>query len=361
MDTTTQTAAPLTRRQAREIERRTGVRPVALPASPQSVALAETVAQSFRDDTGEIERNAVASLVSVVPTEAIERAALAPVAELPAAFAADRGMTVRAAKPASLVAKQRRRAAAGFAAAAAAAAVASTGILVPVAQQADASAAGQANLLDAAAKSGAEATQAPAETPETRVQTVVTTIVAAPAETVDRIDTESTGSGTAVAPAPTATATATGSTASTGTSTSGSTQGASGSTQGASTGSGSGLGSAPASSSVAQAIVQGAEMQLGKSGTDCTDMVQDALAYAGIVKSRFDGGADYGVGMLMALGTPVAWSDLQPGDLIGDPRAPHIAIYIGNGQAIHGGWNGTADDTVIAGIDDYNYTAVRIG
>ena len=46
--------------------------------------------------------------------------------------------------------------------------------------------------------------------------------------------------------------------------------------------------------------------------------------------------------------TPV--SDPQPGDLIyyadGGMGMAHIAVYIGNGQAVHGGYNG--NETVVA-------------
>ena len=46
----------------------------------------------------------------------------------------------------------------------------------------------------------------------------------------------------------------------------------------------------------------------------------------------------------MSLGTVVPASQAQPGDLIyyanGGLGLAHIAVYAGNGQAIHGGWNG---------------------
>ena len=44
------------------------------------------------------------------------------------------------------------------------------------------------------------------------------------------------------------------------------------------------------------------------------------------------------------LGTQVSASQAQAGDLIyyanGGMGLAHIAVYAGNGQAVHGGWNG---------------------
>ena len=46
----------------------------------------------------------------------------------------------------------------------------------------------------------------------------------------------------------------------------------------------------------------------------------------------------------MTLGTVVAADQAQPGDLIyymnGGMGVPHIAVYAGNGMAVHGGWDG---------------------
>ncbi|MFP3468052.1 NlpC/P60 family protein, partial [Leifsonia sp. SIMBA_070] len=51
---------------------------------------------------------------------------------------------------------------------------------------------------------------------------------------------------------------------------------------------------------------------------------------------------DLAPAQLAAYGTPV--SDPMPGDIIyyadGGMGFAHIAIYIGDGQAIHSGWNG---------------------
>lgn len=69
--------------------------------------------------------------------------------------------------------------------------------------------------------------------------------------------------------------------------------------------------------------------------TDCTTLATNALSAAGI---NFHGWPmDY-----MSLGTVT--SNPQPGDLViyasNGFGQQHVAIYIGNGQAVHGGWNG---------------------
>lgn len=50
-----------------------------------------------------------------------------------------------------------------------------------------------------------------------------------------------------------------------------------------------------------------------------------------------------------SLGTKISAEAAAPGDLIyyanGGTGVAHIAVYIGNGQAVHGGWNG--NQTVI--------------
>ena len=73
---------------------------------------------------------------------------------------------------------------------------------------------------------------------------------------------------------------------------------------------------------------------------DCTMLVTNALAANGIYFHGWP--ADY-----FSLGTVT--NNPQPGDLIyyanGGMGAAHIAVYIGNGQAVHGGWNGS--ETVI--------------
>lgn len=89
------------------------------------------------------------------------------------------------------------------------------------------------------------------------------------------------------------------------------------------------------------AIYQAALAQLGRY-QDCTMLVTNALKSVGI--NFHDWPAGY-----MSLGTVVPASQAQPGDLIyyanGGMGLAHIAVYAGNGQAVHGGWNG--NQTVI--------------
>ncbi len=66
-------------------------------------------------------------------------------------------------------------------------------------------------------------------------------------------------------------------------------------------------------------------------------LVTNALAAAGINYHGWPAG-------YLSLGSQVPYSQAQPGDLLYYDNAgagvPHIAVYIGNGQAVHGGWNG---------------------
>ncbi|MER2133133.1 MAG: LysM peptidoglycan-binding domain-containing protein [Arthrobacter sp.] len=82
-------------------------------------------------------------------------------------------------------------------------------------------------------------------------------------------------------------------------------------------------------------MLNSAYAQLG-AAQDCTVLVEQALRAAG------HSVGDLAPAQLAAYGTPV--SDPQPGDMIyyadGGMGLAHIAIYIGNGQAIHSGWNG---------------------
>ena len=89
-------------------------------------------------------------------------------------------------------------------------------------------------------------------------------------------------------------------------------------------------------SGVGATIVSAAYAQLGVH-QDCTALVSNALAAAGIYYHGWPAG-------YLSLGRTVSAAEAQPGDLIYYDNAgagvPHIAVYIGNGQAIHGGFNG---------------------
>ena len=84
------------------------------------------------------------------------------------------------------------------------------------------------------------------------------------------------------------------------------------------------------------AIYQAALAQVGRY-QDCTMLVTNALKSVGI--NYHDWPAGY-----MKLGTQVSASQAQAGELIyyanGGTGLAHIAVYAGNGQAVHGGWLG---------------------
>lgn len=95
---------------------------------------------------------------------------------------------------------------------------------------------------------------------------------------------------------------------------------------------------APAASASGKgaAILSAAYAQLGVM-QDCTMLVTNSLAAVGI--NFHDWPAGY-----LSLGRTVSAADAQPGDLIyyadGGAGMAHVAVYAGNGQAVHGGYNG---------------------
>lgn len=104
----------------------------------------------------------------------------------------------------------------------------------------------------------------------------------------------------------------------------------------------------------ASGLVAAALAQVGIS-QDCTDLVQNALAAIGQTERRDAGGYDHGVNDFFRYGASVDYvhgtTALAPGDLLMWPGAPHVAVYIGGGQAVHGGWTGGT--TVVAGLSTY--------
>ena len=100
--------------------------------------------------------------------------------------------------------------------------------------------------------------------------------------------------------------------------------------------------SAPAAAPTASASGKGAAIlsaayaQLGVM-QDCTMLVTNSLAAVGI--NFHDWPAGY-----LSLGRTASAAEAQPGDLIyyadGGAGMAHIAVYAGNGQAVHGGYNG---------------------
>lgn len=83
-------------------------------------------------------------------------------------------------------------------------------------------------------------------------------------------------------------------------------------------------------------VLNAALSQLGQY-QDCTSLVTRSLAAQGINFSGYP--AAY-----LSLGTVVSAAEAQPGDIIyyanGGIGAAHVAVYAGNGQAVHGGYNG---------------------
>ena len=95
-------------------------------------------------------------------------------------------------------------------------------------------------------------------------------------------------------------------------------------------------------------LLAAARSQIGW-GQDCTALVENALRMLG-----------YGVGDLgpmgfASYGVVIDPSQAQPGDIM--MRGGHVAIYAGNGVAVHGGFNGTTIETSIDG-NPYNYAVV---
>lgn len=98
----------------------------------------------------------------------------------------------------------------------------------------------------------------------------------------------------------------------------------------------------PVDDDKATIIYNAAMAQVGRI-QDCTMLVTNALAQAGINYHNWPIG-------YMSLGTIIPADQAKPGDLIyyanGGTGWAHIAVYAGNDQAIHGGWN--TNQTVIA-------------
>lgn len=100
----------------------------------------------------------------------------------------------------------------------------------------------------------------------------------------------------------------------------------------------------PSTGALADRIVAAAKAQVGNP-QDCTDLVQNTLAAVGLTTRRDQGGYDLGTGIWQYdhFGPRVALSDIKPGDILIYGNAgtgAHVAIYIGNGQAVHGGFGG---------------------
>lgn len=84
------------------------------------------------------------------------------------------------------------------------------------------------------------------------------------------------------------------------------------------------------------AIAAAAYAQLGVS-QDCTMLVTNSLAAVGINFHGWPAG-------YFSLGRTISAAEAQPGDLTyyanGGAGLAHIAVYVGGGKAVHGGWSG---------------------
>lgn len=91
-----------------------------------------------------------------------------------------------------------------------------------------------------------------------------------------------------------------------------------------------------ATSGMGASIAAAAYAQIGVS-QDCTMLATNALAAVGIHFHGWPAG-------YLSLGRTVSAAEAQPGDLAyyqnGGMGMAHIAVYVGNGMAVHGGWNG---------------------
>lgn len=102
---------------------------------------------------------------------------------------------------------------------------------------------------------------------------------------------------------------------------------------------------AAASTGLNSTILAAAYAQIGVT-QDCTMLVTNSLAAVGI---HFH---DWPAGYL-SLGRTVSAAEAQPGDVVyyadGGAGVAHVAVYAGNGQAVHGGYNG--NQTVLSSVN----------
>ncbi|RRJ87470.1 peptidoglycan endopeptidase [Gulosibacter macacae] len=341
MDTTqTTNSAPLTRREARALERQQVLaEAAALAATTDLTTGSQASAHDFKVDTGRIARNEAPTLVSVLPTDLLETVAAADVAvdasetEVPAAF---RGLSVRAARPASLR-RARGRLVGG---AAAMVAVSATAVTAFAVTGGEAPANHQASLLTATTldtpPSTPPVTPTPAPSEDASVAPEPEVAVDEGGTTVQPFATETllAAAEPAATPEPSPEASAEATSDSSWTESS-----AGDSSQPESTGSSDDYSSAPSASASSGSILAIAESYMGTpyvfggtspSGFDCAGFVSYVLNQSG-----------YSVGtsisQLAALGTVT--SNPKPGDLVVYGNY-HIGFYGGPNSLLHAPYEG---------------------
>lgn len=107
---------------------------------------------------------------------------------------------------------------------------------------------------------------------------------------------------------------------------------------------------APASA-VGSTLLEAARSQLGQA-QDCTSMVERALRAIGIAIG------DVGPMGFAGVGVQVSADDAQPGDIM--MRSGHVAIYAGNGVAVHGGFGGSTVESASDGNPHAYAMIVRV-
>ena len=273
---------------------------------------------------------AQAAPVQAAPVQAAPVAQAAPAAKVAAPAAQTKAAAAPAAKVAAPAAQTKAAAAPAAKAAAPATQTKAAATPAPAAKAAAPAAQTKAATPAPAAKAAAPATQTKAATPAPKTETKAAAQTPAPAAQTKAATPAPAAKAAAPAatPAPKTETKAAAQTPAPAAQTKAATPAPAAQTKPAAT-------TTPSGSKNA-AIYQAALAQVGRY-QDCTMLVTNALKSVGI--NYHDWPAGY-----MKLGTQVSASQAQAGDLIyyanGGTGLAHIAVYAGNGQAVHGGWLG---------------------
>jgi cell wall-associated NlpC family hydrolase len=88
------------------------------------------------------------------------------------------------------------------------------------------------------------------------------------------------------------------------------------------------------------------------SGFDCSGLTMYAYAKVGVY-------LPHNAAMQYGMGTPVARSQLAPGDLVFFNGLSHVGMYIGGGRFVHAPHTG--DVVKISSLSEYWYAATYVG